>query len=73
MIEWRWNLRALTVRDSTARNLAEVLDFAHPNLTAPTFAVPTGPFGELCLSTATAEDPEFPLDFAAQLGFPVGL
>ena len=42
MIEWRWGLPALTPRDATARNIAEVLNFsAHPNLTAPQWSVPT--------------------------------
>jgi phospholipase C len=70
LIEWRWNLRPLTVRDSTANNLAEALDFAHPNLSAPAFSVPTGPFGEPCIlsTTATSEDQNL-LDFAAGLGF----
>jgi phospholipase C len=41
MIEWRWGLPALTVRDAAARNLAEVLDFSRPaNLTAPRWDVP---------------------------------
>ncbi|HEV3231374.1 MAG TPA: alkaline phosphatase family protein [Candidatus Dormibacteraeota bacterium] len=41
MIEWRWDLQPLTVRDATANNIAEVLDFsAPPNLSAPTFTVP---------------------------------
>ena len=41
MIEWRWGLPPLTVRDSHARNLAEVLDFKHPDLHAPTWHVPS--------------------------------
>jgi phospholipase C len=41
-IEWRWNLAPLTPRDTNARNLAEVLDFANPpNLAAPQWNVPT--------------------------------
>jgi phospholipase C len=41
MIEWRWNLPALTVRDAAARNLAEALDFENaPDLTAPRWDVP---------------------------------
>jgi len=69
MIEWRWNLRPLTVRDAKANNLAEALDFARPNLTAPAFNVPSGPFGSLCLTTS--QDREGLLDFASGLGFPV--
>ncbi|HMG05219.1 MAG TPA: alkaline phosphatase family protein [Chthoniobacterales bacterium] len=49
MIEWRWSLPALSNRDLGANNLADVLDFvATPNLTAPTFNVPGGPFGAAC-------------------------
>ena len=49
MVEWRWNLEPLTVRDATATNLAEALDFSAPNLSAKQFTrVPPGPFGELC-------------------------
>ncbi len=41
MIEWRWGLKPLTVRDAAARNLAEVLDFqSKPNLSAPRWNVP---------------------------------
>jgi phospholipase C len=40
MIEWRWGLAPLTVRDATAHNLARELDLAHPRLDAPTYAVP---------------------------------
>lgn len=40
-IEWRWGLPALTPRDASARNLAEVLDFASaPDLVAPKITVP---------------------------------
>jgi phospholipase C len=49
MIEWRWGLEPLTVRDAGATNLAEALDFSAPRLRAPRFRVPVGPFGELCL------------------------
>jgi phospholipase C len=41
MIEWRFGLAPLTVRDAAARNLAEVLDFSgKPNLKAPRYNVP---------------------------------
>ena len=39
MIEWRWNLPALSVRDAAANNLAEVLDFDVPNLAANDYTV----------------------------------
>jgi phospholipase C len=48
MIEWRWQLEPLTVRDASANNLAEALDFTAPRLKAPRFRVPVGPFGEIC-------------------------
>lgn len=73
MIEWRWSLRPLTVRDSQANNLAEVLDFSHPNLAAPQFAVPAGPFGAACSTPtpAAAESSALALEMAASYGFPV--
>jgi phospholipase C len=49
MIEWRWSLPGLSSRDVSATNLADVLDFtAAPNLAAPQFNVPAGPFGGTC-------------------------
>ena len=54
MIEWRWNLAALTVRDETANNLATALDFRAPSLMAKQFAVPPGPFGTLCSLPSSA-------------------
>ncbi|GAC1597577.1 MAG: hypothetical protein NVS3B21_22300 [Acidimicrobiales bacterium] len=39
MIEWRWQLPALTIRDATAHNLAEVLDFGATTL-APAITLP---------------------------------
>jgi phospholipase C len=40
LIEWRFGLPALSVRDAHARNLAAALDFAHPNTSAPRIVVP---------------------------------
>ncbi|MEO7296991.1 MAG: alkaline phosphatase family protein [Verrucomicrobiota bacterium] len=71
MIEWRWNLRPLTIRDARANNLAEVLDFAHPNLNAPQFNVPQGPFGGPCLLQSTDLEAEALALVAAGLGFAV--
>jgi len=48
LIEWRWSLEPLTVRDAQANNLADALDFAHPQLTAPVIDVSPGPFGAAC-------------------------
>ena len=53
MIEWRWNLAPLTIRDQTATNLAEALDFTQTNLSAPLLNIPQGPFGAPCLNTIT--------------------
>jgi phospholipase C len=59
MIEWRFGLPPLTVRDQTANNLAEVLNFSAPNSAAPAFNVPTGPFNPACPpSPANANDAE---------------
>ncbi|HEV8304419.1 MAG TPA: alkaline phosphatase family protein [Gemmatimonadales bacterium] len=47
MIEWRWGLAPLTVRDATANNLADELDFTLVDTTpAPVYSVPdvTGAF-----------------------------
>jgi phospholipase C len=57
MIEWRFGLPPLSVRDKTANNLADALDFSAPNLDAPVFTVPAGPFGGAC-SVVAANDPE---------------
>ena len=41
MIEWRWGLRPLSVRDRSTNNLAAVLDFSKRRLAAPRYHVPT--------------------------------
>jgi len=76
MIEWRWDLAPLTVRDENASNLAAVLDFAAADLKAKQFSVPPGPFGQLCLpAAATRTDAEWLplLNMAAEFGWPVRL
>ena len=40
MIEWRWGLEPLSVRDRNANNLATVLDFRHRNVRVPRYKVP---------------------------------
>jgi phospholipase C len=40
MIEWRWGLPPLSVRDAQANNLADVLDFSKKNPLAPSYNVP---------------------------------
>jgi phospholipase C len=44
LIEWRWGLEPLTVRDAGANNLAEELDFRHPQLAAPSIPAAGGPY-----------------------------
>jgi phospholipase C len=41
MIEWRWSLPPLSVRDAAANNLAEALDFSLVRRTAPAYSVPS--------------------------------
>jgi phospholipase C len=53
MIEWRWNLDPLSVRDAGANSLAMALDFSKQNLGAPHFNVPSGPYTGVCSSAAT--------------------
>lgn len=49
MIEWRWGLEPLSVRDATANNIAHALDFKRPkDFSAPRFNVPQGPFDVSC-------------------------
>lgn len=48
MIEWRWGLDPLSVRDEAANNLAEALDFSRPRRTAPQFKVKRAPRGPGC-------------------------
>jgi len=54
LIEWRWSLDPLSVRDATANNIAHALDFTRPkNLEVPSYSVPQGPFGTPCTAAAT--------------------
>jgi phospholipase C len=59
LIEWRFGLAPLTVRDKYARNLAEVLDFrSPPDLTAPRWSVPPA-LPLPCVSAAGADYEEW--------------
>jgi len=76
MIEWRWGLAPLTVRDDTATNLADVLQFDAPDVQARQLGVPTGPFGSLCSpGVAGPSDQEWLplLQMAADSGWPLEL
>jgi phospholipase C len=75
MIEWRFGLEPLTIRDATANNLAEVLDFTTADFApAKQLAVPTGTFGALCtpgLPDPTDEEWLPLLQMAVDFGWPV--
>ncbi len=58
MIEWRFGLTPLSVRDSSANNLADALNFATPDASAPAFDVSVGPFGAPCLPLANDGEAE---------------
>lgn len=76
MIEWRWGLEPLTVRDATATNLAEALKFQGSEVSAKQLDVPTGPFGQLCVPgvpDVTDEEWRPLLQMAADFGWPIDL
>lgn len=71
MIEWRWSLEPLTVRDATANNLAEVLDFSQNRLSPRQIRVPPGPFGGPCPGISGGSDKWTTLlELATSLGWP---
>ncbi len=81
LIEWRWGLQPLTVRDAEANNLAQALRLGEPVLEAPQYAVPPGPFGAPCSTSAVGvraaaaddEDTEWIAvrEIAERYGFPI--
>jgi phospholipase C len=48
LIEWRWGLDPLSVRDEQANNLALSLDWDHPDTAAPVMDVISGTYGAPC-------------------------
>lgn len=77
MIEWRWSVEPLTVRDRTANNPALELDFTSPRLEAAVYPVPPVS-GALCpanpgliATTAAAPHWERLQDLASQFGWSV--
>ena len=74
MIEWRFGLAPLTLRDAHARNLAEVLDFSSPNLRAPSWDVPPA-VGLPCPEVDPAEFADWMAvrDMAVRSGFRLSL
>jgi phospholipase C len=49
MIEWRWSLPPLTIRDMNAVNLAEILDLRRSLPRAPRYRVPDARIPTVCL------------------------
>ncbi len=61
LIEDRWNVANLTARDLNAEDLTNVMDFAHPDYSAPPVLqnVPSGsPYGGFCQSIQIARQPD---------------
>jgi phospholipase C len=48
LVEWRWGLEPLSVRDARANNIAAALDFSRRNLQAPRIVVPRLDVGAAC-------------------------
>jgi phospholipase C len=72
MIEWRYGLPPLTIRDAAANNLAEALDFSSkPNKNAPGYDVEQGPFGEPCVTSPVPNKWDALWQLAAEIGFPM--
>lgn len=56
MLAWRFNFAPLGARAGST-NFAYALDFDNPpNLSAPDFGVPTGPFGQQCRATNSVSE-----------------
>jgi phospholipase C len=67
MIEWRWNLPPLTVRDAAANNLADLLDFSQARIAVPTFAVPGPTWPQVCPDPLSVPSPWDGLRHLAQI------
>ena len=48
MVEWRWGLPTLSVRDAYANNLALALNFSQAKLAVNQYTVPQGPYLGVC-------------------------
>ncbi|MGD0716202.1 MAG: alkaline phosphatase family protein [Gaiellaceae bacterium] len=51
LVEWRWTLDPLSVRDEEANNLATALDFSRPVLSVPKIAAPRFVAGVACAAS----------------------
>jgi phospholipase C len=54
LIEWRYGLDPLSVRDAQANNLAQVMEFDRPRYDVPQANVAPGPYGSPCVPSAAA-------------------
>lgn len=72
-IEWRFGLSPLTVRDQMANNIADSLNFGHPNANFRAYSVPPV-VSAPCLpsGTGTSAENEWQAlrSYATSLGFP---
>jgi phospholipase C len=71
LIEWRWNLEPLSVRDQSANNLAEVLDFSAPNMKVPKIKVSKRTFGKPCAANITVSDWDILAEMSRAHGWPI--
>jgi len=71
LIEWNWGLTPLSIRDATANNLADELDFAHPRPAPQPLGLPHVHYGVPCLpSGLSASRTEGLRALAQRYGFP---
>ena len=73
LIEWRWSLEPLSVRDASANNLADALDFKQKPTRQPLFFVPPGPVSPPCPSSLPEDAVSLASlqSLAQQFGFPI--
>jgi hypothetical protein len=71
MIEDNWGLEPLSIRDATAGNIADELDYSHPRNDPPRIDVAAGPFGVPCPSETPGTGLAQLRALAVQYGFPV--
>ena len=59
LIEWRWNLPPLTLRDGSSQigNLASAMDFANPNASVPPVPLPSPVLAAPCFANLLSPPP----------------